>query len=99
VLLSITLLAGGVSLVSAADPQPATRPATTKPHGEYMCPMCKTSSDKPGKCPDCGMEMRKSDDAKKHADDVKKHAAPYDHKAPTTQESPPQYRHPIDPHK
>lgn len=28
--------------------------------GMYVCPMCKdVSSDKPGKCPHCGMDMKK----------------------------------------
>lgn len=41
--------------VAAATTQPSTRPA-----GEtYVCPMGCSKSDKPGKCPKCGMDLVK----------------------------------------
>jgi len=30
----------------------------------YVCPMCHTKSDRPGKCPDCGMPMVKENSLK-----------------------------------
>lgn len=41
--------------VAAATTQPTTQPAGEK----YACPMGCVQSDKPGKCPKCGMEMKK----------------------------------------
>ena len=40
-----------------------TRPASTQPVGErYVCPMgCIAPTDKPGKCPVCGMKLVKQE--------------------------------------
>ncbi len=52
--------------------------ATTQPaEGKYVCKHCKTSANEPGKCPKCGMEMKKAkatasttQPAKKHSENV-----------------------------
>lgn len=38
----------------------------------YICPMCKITADKPGKCPMCGMDMVKNEKNEKKAADEKK---------------------------
>lgn len=43
------------STIAAATTQPSTRPAGTT----YVCPMGCSKSDKPGKCPKCGMDLVK----------------------------------------
>ncbi len=43
------------STMAAATTQPSTRPAAQS----YVCPMGCSRSDKPGKCPKCGMDMVK----------------------------------------
>jgi len=62
--LGLSLLFGAAAVpTSFADDMATTKP-TTQPMGKYVCPMCHTSSDKPGKCPQCGMEMKKSSEMK-----------------------------------
>jgi hypothetical protein len=39
----------------------ATTQPTTQPSEVYVCPMGCSTSDKPGKCPVCGMTMVKKD--------------------------------------
>lgn len=63
--LGLTLFLGAAAAPTLADEGPATRPASTQPAGAYVCPMCHTSSDKPGKCPECGMDMKKASEADK----------------------------------
>lgn len=41
--------------MAAATTQPSTRPASES----YVCPMGCAKSDKPGKCPKCGMDLVK----------------------------------------
>ena len=41
--------------VAAATTQPSTKPAGAT----YVCPMGCAKSDKPGKCPKCGMDLVK----------------------------------------
>jgi hypothetical protein len=41
--------------MAAAATQPSTRPAGAT----YVCPMGCAKSDKPGKCPKCGMDLVK----------------------------------------
>jgi len=40
----------------------------------YVCSMCHVKSDKPGKCPQCGMEMVKESTAKSKAQENKMYA-------------------------
>lgn len=56
VILSLMFFLGSASsvLAFAKKPSPAAQPAETK---KYACPMQCKLSDKPGKCPKCGMEM------------------------------------------
>jgi len=70
-------LAGGASL-RAGEPESCggccqrmatTRPATTQ--GKYVCPMGCASSDKPGKCPKCGMELVEKKQSPSDAKDAK----------------------------
>ena len=45
------------ALLSSAPAQDAT-PSATVPAAQYACPMHRdVKSDKPGKCPKCGMEL------------------------------------------
>ncbi len=46
----------------------ATTQPTTRPAGDYVCPMGCATSDKPGKCPTCGMDLVKKDQKATHAD-------------------------------
>ncbi len=47
--------------------------ATTQPaEAKYVCKHCKTSSNEPGKCPKCGMEMKKA--AASTTQPVRKHS-------------------------
>jgi hypothetical protein len=45
-------------------PAPAEQSgATTQPHAAYVCPMHpEVTSDKPGKCPKCGMKLVKNEE-------------------------------------
>lgn len=46
---------GGCACCGTATTRPTTCPAGQ--HDKYVCPMGCASSDKPAKCPKCGMDM------------------------------------------
>jgi len=52
---------GDKKTTAPANPAPAaaaTTPPTTKPAAVYICPMdAGVTSDKPAKCPKCGMDL------------------------------------------
>ena len=70
--------AGGTT--SNAAPAPKAKKAKKakavkkKAKDAYVCPMCHTKSDKPGKCPDCGMDMVKESSLKSKAAGEKMYA-------------------------
>ena len=67
---SVALLAAGLSFSSCGNGDKADDKQGKEYTSEYICPMhCKDSgSDKPGKCPVCGMDYKKNEDHKGHDD-------------------------------
>ena len=52
---------GGIELAQAegTNEKKTEAPAATQPAEKYVCPMGCAESDKPGKCPKCGMTLKK----------------------------------------
>lgn len=64
--LSFAALSFTLSGCGSHEKRNETKEPTTLAKATYKCPMCEgVTSDKPGKCPKCGMELVKINDAKK----------------------------------
>ncbi len=65
--LTLTVLTALLALVAVAILAQGTAPAKAPQAGAnaklYICTMCEYAADKPGKCPECGMNLKEVDRA------------------------------------
>ncbi|HFA49215.1 MAG TPA: hypothetical protein ENJ95_09375 [Bacteroidetes bacterium] len=68
ILFSVAFLAAGLTVSSCGNSGSNADKQGKEYTSEYVCPMhCEGSgSDKPGKCPVCGMDYKKNKDHKGH---------------------------------